>query len=307
MDNQTKSNGQFSPKKDPKLPQDDHIDADTDDAMNLVRRSLLDEPVEEEPAFAPEEKKPLESSGSSWSRDKLLDDDESRFEDINLPSQDEAYIPESLQSPEEVVHRVERPGQADYKGLRNVALEDYIEPTTPDVHSSSDEKELKPLEKVLLGVTAILLTVVVFLGVSYFANNSVAASVPTSTPDAKAQVPFNVEFPGGWTFNLVKGRVENGKWEPKGAEWLQGTEFCRWIALPWSLQLEAVVGTLRPEDDIMMALNNGDSVIYKIKNIQEVPVDSVGQLGENRPCLLIILSKADSEKRWVITAITPEE
>src|SRR3972149_1085479 len=58
--------------------------------------------------------------------------------------------------------------------------------------------------------------------------------------------PTSVSLPGGWSFILGKGALQDGKWNPKGAEWLEGTEVCRWVALPWSRQLEAVIRNLNP-------------------------------------------------------------
>src|SRR5687768_13172945 len=74
--------------------------------------------------------------------------------------------------------------------------------------------------------------------------------------------PTTVSLPGGWSFNLGQGALEqDGKWNPQGAEWLQGTEVCRWVALPWSRQLEAVVRTLNQDDPVELVMSNTDRKI----------------------------------------------
>ena len=116
--------------------------------------------------------------------------------------------------------------------------------------------------------------------------------------------PTTVSLPGGWSFNLGKGALqEDGKWNPQGAEWLQGTEVCRWVALPWSRQLEAVVRTLNPDDPIELVMSNTDSIVFKVYSVRQMTSEEMLSLDSNSPCLLLVLAEADSDSRWVLTAL----
>jgi hypothetical protein len=134
-------------------------------------------------------------------------------------------------------------------------------------------------------------------------QQSVAA--PPTEPVVVSNLPFptSVSLPGGWTFKLGRGALDSGQWNPKGAEWLQGTEVCRWVALPWSRQLEAVVRTLNREDPINLGMSNNDQLTYKVYSIQQMSPEEMQSLDSNTPCLLIVLAEPDAEKRWVLTAI----
>ena len=57
-----------------------------------------------------------------------------------------------------------------------------------------------------------------------------------------------MKIPGGLSFNLGRGSLEDGRWNPRSPEWLEGTEVCRWVAIRYSLQLEAVIRTLTRDD-----------------------------------------------------------
>ena len=115
--------------------------------------------------------------------------------------------------------------------------------------------------------------------------------------------PVAVSLPGGWSFNLGRGTLQAGKWEPGGAEWLEGTEVCRWVSLPWSRQLEAVLRTLNPKDPIQLVMSNNDKLIYSVYSVYEMTPEEIQKQDPNSPCLLLILTGSDSEKRWVLTAL----
>jgi hypothetical protein len=97
--------------------------------------------------------------------------------------------------------------------------------------------------------------------------------------------------------------LQNGKWNPRGPEWLEGTEVCRWVAIPWSRQLEAVIRTLTQEDKIELGMSNSDRVVYDVYSITQMSIEEMQELDSNSPCLLLVLAQADSDKRWVVTAI----
>lgn len=115
--------------------------------------------------------------------------------------------------------------------------------------------------------------------------------------------PVALSLPGGWSFNLGRGALQNGEWQPTGAEWLEGTEVCRWVSLPWSLQLEAVLRTLNSKDPIELVMSNNDKLTYGVYSVYEMTAKEIQAVDDNSPCLLVILSGSGSEKRWVLTAL----
>jgi hypothetical protein len=115
--------------------------------------------------------------------------------------------------------------------------------------------------------------------------------------------PTSVSLPGGWSFNLGRGALDNGQWNPNGAEWLQGTEVCRWVALPWSRQLEAVIRTLNQDDPIELGMSNNDILTYNVYTIRQMSPEEMQELDSNSPCLLIVLAEPETEERWVLTAL----
>jgi hypothetical protein len=96
-------------------------------------------------------------------------------------------------------------------------------------------------------------------------------------------------------------------WEPYGAEWLQGTEICKWIALPWSTQLEAVIRTLEAGDPIEITMSNYDVLTYHVHSRQKVDGAHAEGLNLDIPSVLIILSSEDSDQKWVLTAVLDHE
>lgn len=193
--------------------------------------------------------------------------------------------------------------------IREVALEDYSDsPLQPeDMPAVSWRKKfrillrgLKPLEKVLIFGAVSLIFIAGMIGFRII-NAQVSEGTPVPTQDLP--VPVRVTFPGGWEFKLTKGKVENGKWSPAGAEWLEGTELCKWVALPWSLQLEAVIHSLNSDDLIELTMSNADQLKYKVYSIENVPVDQIDTLDRNTTCLLLILVNEDVDTRWVVTAL----
>ena len=125
---------------------------------------------------------------------------------------------------------------------------------------------------------------------------------PTPLPDS-LPFPRTMTLPGGLSFGLGKGDIVDGKWNPRGPEWLRGTEICRWVAIPWSRQLEAVVRTLTQKDTIDLVMSNNDKLVYKVYSIKELTLEEMQALDSNSPCLLLVLAEQDSDKRWVVTAL----
>jgi hypothetical protein len=196
--------------------------------------------------------------------------------------------------------------------VRSIALESgeevfvEVEVKAPDPF----EERLKAFENALKPYRSYIYMVFTFLGIvmAVMAALLIFNVYQRSKPQTVKEVPnlpypVAVSLPGGWSFNLGTGALQGGKWEPVGAEWLEGTEVCRWVSLPWSLQLEAVLRTLNPKDPIELVMSNNDKLVYGVYSVYEMTTEEIQALDANSPCLLIILSGADSEKRWVLTAL----
>lgn len=166
------------------------------------------------------------------------------------------------------------------------------------------ENALQPYKRyIYFGIAVLGLVMAVIAGMVLLTAYNRTLGAPT--PEVVSNVPFptSVSLPGGWTFQLGKGSLVDGNWNPKGAEWLQGTEVCRWVALPWSRQLEAVIRTLNPDDPINLGMSNNDVLTYKVYSVEQMSPEEMQKLDSNTPCLLVVLAEPDAEKRWVLTAL----
>jgi hypothetical protein len=199
--------------------------------------------------------------------------------------------------------------------VRSIALEGgeevfvEVEAKSPDQleeRLNAVENALKPYQRYInfafafLGV--VMAAVAIFLIYNVY-QRSAAKAAPTELP-SDVPYPTAVGLPGGWQFALGKGSLTaDGSWNPAGAEWLQGTEVCRWVALPWSRQLEAVIRTLNPDDPIELGMSNNDKLTYNVYSVHQMSPAEMLKLDSNKPCLLIVLAEPDAEKRWVLTAL----
>jgi hypothetical protein len=168
---------------------------------------------------------------------------------------------------------------------------------------SALENALKPY-RTYVNIALAVFGVVVAVIASLILFNVYQRSRPEPVKEvSNLPYPTGVSLPGGWSFQLGKGAVENGEWNPRGPEWLEGTEVCRWVALPWSLQLEAVIRTLHPKDQIDLVMSNNDKLVYQVYSVKQFTPEELQKVDSNSPCLLIILIQPDAEKRWVLTAL----
>lgn len=231
------------------------------------------------------------------------------------------------QEPVEPVHRVDieelkkqafqpRPAESEAENIsdvRAIALEGGEEVFVEVEAKAEDplqerlkafENAIKPYRRYINIAFAFLGAVMaVIAGLLLF--NIYQQMQPEPTPAVAPDLPYptSVSLPGGWSFGLGKGTLQDGKWNPQGAEWLEGTEVCRWVALPWSRQLEAVVRTLNPDDPIELTMSNHDSFVYKVHSVRQLTPEQMLDLDSNSPCLLLVLAEADSDSRWVLTAL----
>ena len=208
--------------------------------------------------------------------------------------------------------RSESEAQENITEVRSVALEDgeevFVEvqstPQDPfEERLTAVENALRPYRSYIyfgftvLGVVLALIASAVLFNV-YRQSRPAAPTVVSNMP-----FPTSISLPGGLNFSLGKGSLQAGEWNPQGPEWLQGTEICRWVAIPWSTQIEAVIRTLNADDPIELTMSNNDRLVYKVYSIQQLSNEELQDLPSDSPCLLLILAKADSETRWVLTAL----
>lgn len=166
------------------------------------------------------------------------------------------------------------------------------------------ENAVKPYRQ-YINIAFAFLGVVMALIAGLLLYNFYQQIQPEETPVVESNLPYptSVSLPGGWSFNLGRGTLQDGRWNPQGAEWLEGTEVCRWVALPWSRQLEAVIRTLNPDDPIELVMSNNDRLIYKVYSVRQLSSEEMLDLDTRTPCLLVVLAEADSDSRWVLTAL----
>ena len=197
--------------------------------------------------------------------------------------------------------------------VRSIALEGDEEVFVEVESKTADplEERVKAVENAFKPYRRYIFFAIAFLGI-VAAGIALAITVsaiqrmrpaPTAVPVSDLPYPTSVSLPGGWAFNLGRGRLTDGTWNPQGAEWLEGTEVCRWVSLPWSRQLEAVVRTLNADDQIELVMSNSDRLVYEVDSIRQMGPEEMQTLDTNTPCLLIMLTGDESEKHWVLTAV----
>jgi hypothetical protein len=198
----------------------------------------------------------------------------------------------------------------DIASLREAALQDYVVAPEEEAEAAPLPQQLRrgwrdmrPIDRTLLTATLTILAIVVLIGVGYVAMNALipaATPVPPTPTASKIPYPISITLPGGIVFPLKVGNVQNGAWNPQSAEWLSTTEVCRWVSLPYTVQLEAVLRTLKANDPIQISMSDYSSVVFKVQKIGEQPSSQIAQLCPEGPALLVILSKQNAPTRWVV-------
>ena len=201
----------------------------------------------------------------------------------------------------------------NFSEVRSVALDGeddvFIEVESTPVDSTAER--MKAIENAFLPYRQYIYFLILFLaGVAavmtiFYAYGAYKRSLPPPIVEEVENLPYPIkmDLPGGVSFDVTKGMLENGKWEPKSAEWLVGTEICRWIAIPYSMQLEAVVRTLTRKDSIELTMSNNDVLTYNVNAIQQMSIEEMQKLDAGSPCLLLVLAQPGEDSRWVVTAI----
>jgi len=197
--------------------------------------------------------------------------------------------------------------------VRSVALDDGEEVCIEVEAKQEDQRQdrMKAMENALKPYRRYFYFLFVFVSLVMVALVSASLyrvyqrSLPPPPTEVPSLLPYPVgmNLPGGLNFNLGKGKLQDGRWNPRGPEWLEGTEICRWIAVPYSRQLEAVVRTLTREDQIELIMSNNDVLTYTVNSIDQLTLDEMQNLDANSPCMLLVLAQADTDDRWVVTAV----
>jgi len=238
-----------------------------------------------------------------------------------------ARVDEEVEAPTETVQKVDieelkkqafQPRTADEEAenssdVRAIALEGGEE-VFVEVESKVEdpwEERLKAFENAIkpyrrsINVALAVLGAMMAVIAGLLLYNAYQQFKPAEPTPVVSNLPFpaSVSLPGGWSFSLGRGALQEGKWNPQGAEWLEGTEVCRWVALPWSPQLEAVIRTLNPNDPIQLVMSNNDKFVYKVYSVRQLTSKEMLDLDSNSPCLLVVLAEADTDSRWVLTAL----
>ena len=193
------------------------------------------------------------------------------------------------------------------EGDEEVFVEVESKPQDPlEERLSAMENALKPYQRSINLVLAFMGVVMAVVAAFLIYNAYQRSQVQQAPVQEVSNLPYptSVGLPGGWQFKLGKGSLNStGNWNPSGAEWLQGTEVCRWVALPWSTQLEAVIRTLNQDDPIELGMSNNDKLTYNVYSKAQMSPEEMRELDSNSPCLLIILAEPGADKRWVLTAL----
>lgn len=172
-----------------------------------------------------------------------------------------------------------------------------------EVRWKSFENALMPYRSYIT-FTAIFIGFLAIVAIGYLVYDAYQKSLPPPVIENVESLPYPtvMYLPGSLEFRLGRGALNNGRWNPSGPEWLEGTEVCRWVAIPYSRQLEAVVRTLTRDDKIELLMSNGDQISYDVYSITQMTLDEMLALNSNSPCLLLVLADAKTDERWVVTA-----
>lgn len=143
-----------------------------------------------------------------------------------------------------------------------------------------------------------------------------AATAPTPTPLPITALrgtvaeggsdPASVEVVGE-AFILSVGQPHNGIWLPQGAEWLEGSEVRRVIAIPYQAdlmpKLETAVGLIK------LRLRNGEIVEYQVTQVGRYRRDQIEVMADTAPSLILIVYGEGGDERLVIigTAVQTKE
>lgn len=232
--------------------------------------------------------------------------------------EEKPVVEEEVVSVEELKKRAFRGSAAEdreenFSEVRAVALEGgeevFIEVEAKAEDPMQDrlkafENALRPYRRyIYFGIAFIAFVVIVITSGLMYDTYKKSLPPPTAEEADLLPYPVSMNLPGGLAFNLGRGTLDDGRWNPRGPEWLEGTEICRWVAIPYSRQLEAVVRTLTQDDQIEVFMSNNDRLVYNVYSINQLSIEEMQDVSSKSPCLLLVLAESDTDKRWVVTGL----
>jgi len=152
-------------------------------------------------------------------------------QEVTAPEQSEETVVIDKARRREILRPQEDEEKAeDIEAIREEALKEYSdEPVRPETEPSLEQKTrilvrgIRPFDRILLiGILSVMLIAGLF-GVGMVLNSR-QPPPPTATVDPTIPYPVGLTLPGGWSFQLKKGQVVDGEWNPTSPEWLEGTE-----------------------------------------------------------------------------------
>lgn len=112
--------------------------------------------------------------------------------------------------------------------------------------------------------------------------------------------PASIEV-AGFAYILTTGAVNNGLWQPRGAEWLQGTTLRRVIAVPYDEALLTALFALSAQEPIRLRLRSGEVVPYQLTEVARVGQMEIDILTAPTPSIAIVLyGEEAADTRWVV-------
>jgi hypothetical protein len=111
--------------------------------------------------------------------------------------------------------------------------------------------------------------------------------------------PVSVEF-GGVAYELTRSKLENGEWSPVLAEWLDGTELRRVVAVPFSQEVGQAVSRLKYGDILRLRLGSSEVVEYLLVNIARLKRHQIEVLSSLSPSLAVVLHNERASERYVL-------
>ena len=111
--------------------------------------------------------------------------------------------------------------------------------------------------------------------------------------------PVSVEF-GGVAFELTRSKLDNGEWRPVLAEWLDGSDLMRVVAVPFSQEVGQAVARLKYGDFLRLRLGSSEVVEYRLVNIARLKRHQIEVLSSLSPSLVIVLHSERASERYVL-------
>jgi hypothetical protein len=134
--------------------------------------------------------------------------------------------------------------------------------------------------------------------ITQVATAEVEVILSDSSPSKKPNDPASIEI-GMTSFVLGRSKIKNGVWEPVQAEWLEGTEVRRVLAIP----RDGLERALQRGDVLRVRTRSGGIVPYRVAEITTIQRTQIEALFSLEPSLAIVLyDETASSTREVVIA-----